>query len=144
MALRRSAVFAAIRRGTAPAFDVRQGGKIGAFYRPVRSSGVRSRVCNNGAQRVPRLLDDVLLGELEAEWRAQGVDYLDAFRPGLDDAEIDRATEPLGFELPEEARRWYRWRDGSDAYDVVFARYIASLREAVEMTVDNVAIVPDD
>ena len=93
---------------------------------------------------MPRLLDDVLLGELEAEWRAQGVDYLDAFRPGLDDAEIDRATEPLGFELPEEARRWYRWRDGSDAYDVVFARYIASLREAVEMTVDNVAIVPDD
>jgi hypothetical protein len=93
---------------------------------------------------VTRLFDNALIRDLEAEWRRQGVDFLDALAPGLSDPEIYRIAEPLGYKLPEEARRWYRWCNGSDLYNVVFPRYITSLQESVETTIDFASIIGDD
>jgi hypothetical protein len=81
-----------------------------------------------------RLLDDSLLAELEESWRGAGVRYLGELRPGLADGQIDQRIERLGFELPEEARRWYRWHDGSDGHYVVEGRVMTSLEEDVDST----------
>jgi hypothetical protein len=62
---------------------------------------------------LPRLLDDILLGELEQRWRDQGAFVAGALRPGLSDAEMDALTEPIGLRLPAEARRWWAWHDGA-------------------------------
>jgi hypothetical protein len=38
----------------------------------------------------------------------------DNLAPGLSDEEIDALLEPVGITLPEEARVWWRWRNGPD------------------------------
>jgi cell wall assembly regulator SMI1 len=62
----------------------------------------------------PRLLDQALLTDLEARWRAQGAFVGRALRPGLSDQEMNALTAPLGIDLPAEARRWWGWHDGAE------------------------------
>jgi hypothetical protein len=59
-----------------------------------------------------RLLDTTLLDRLEAAWRAQGAEIMSVLAPGLGDRAMRRALEPLGIDLPEEARRWWGWHNG--------------------------------
>ena len=59
-----------------------------------------------------RVLDQALLGELEASWRAQGADIAEILAPGLGDDAITALVGPLGLTLPEEARIWWGWHDG--------------------------------
>jgi hypothetical protein len=61
---------------------------------------------------VTRYLDTELLAEFEAVLGELRVPITRVWRPGLDDASIDALLEPLGIQLPEEARRWWRWRNG--------------------------------
>ncbi len=63
---------------------------------------------------LPPTLTPALLDELEQRWRTLGLPLLDRLRPGLTDAEIDTLVAPLGLDLPEEARTWWRWHDGID------------------------------
>ena len=42
------------------------------------------------------------------------VGVVDHLGPGLSDAEMDALTEPVGIILPEEARVWWGWHDGTD------------------------------
>lgn len=81
-----------------------------------------------------RFLDTELLEELEQRWRANGARIVDHLRPGLSDAEIDRIAADLPFSLPEEVRRWYRWHNGSPAYEMAPARACTSLEEDVEFS----------
>jgi cell wall assembly regulator SMI1 len=60
-----------------------------------------------------RLLDDALLNDLEQRWRDRGAFIAGALLPGLSDEEIDALTEPVGLQLPAEARRWWAWHDGA-------------------------------
>lgn len=67
-------------------------------------------------------LSSELLKRLEASLRAQEAPVLSRFNAGLTDAEIDALTMPLGIELPEEPRIWWKWRNGAtpqvdDPYD---------------------------
>jgi hypothetical protein len=81
-----------------------------------------------------RFLDEELLNTLEEHWRRVGAGFVERLPAGLPDEEMDPLTERLGFRLPEEARRWYRWHDGSDGYDVTSYRMLHSLAEDVEQT----------
>jgi hypothetical protein len=83
---------------------------------------------------VPVILDTDLLASLEERWRAAGALYLDEMGRGLSDAEIDHALSELGFDPPEEARRWYRWHNGSDRNYVTPARVMTTIAEDVEQT----------
>ena len=56
---------------------------------------------------------DAALAALDAWLREHNPVAAAALRPGLDDEEIDRLTADLPCHLPLEARRLYRWRDGS-------------------------------
>ena len=62
----------------------------------------------------PRLLDDELLGELEARWCRKGAFVAHALRPELTDNQIDALTREAGLSLPAEARRWWSWHDGAE------------------------------
>jgi len=63
------------------------------------------------------------------------------FQPGLQDAEIDRLSAGLPFELSEELRAFYRWRNGTRiAVDhlledlwVFPGFYLPSLEESIEL-----------
>lgn len=59
------------------------------------------------------LLDQGLLDRLEARLRAQDALIVDTWAPGLSDAQIDTILQPVGINLPEEARRWWRWHNGT-------------------------------
>jgi hypothetical protein len=83
-----------------------------------------------------RMLDTELLAQLEAGWRRAGALYVDAMLPGLSDEEIDRTTARLDLALPEEARRWYRWHNGSDGHGINAHRIMTTLDDDVEATVD--------
>ncbi len=61
---------------------------------------------------VPILLDNALLHRFEARLRTAGSLIVDAWAPGLTDEQIDDLLLPLGIDLPEEARVWWRWHDG--------------------------------
>jgi cell wall assembly regulator SMI1 len=58
------------------------------------------------------MLTPALLSELEDAWARQGASLLGCLRPGLAPEEIDRLTQPLGLEFPDEARMWWSWHDG--------------------------------
>jgi hypothetical protein len=63
----------------------------------------------------PRMLTVDQLVQLKRRWEKLGlVGVLDHLRPGLTDAEMDALTEPLGIVLPDEARVWWGWHDGTD------------------------------
>src|SRR5438093_3931149 len=85
------------------------------------------------------LLDAGLLDQLEQRWRRFEMPITDRLGRGLSDAEIDSATEELGVRLPEEARRWWRWRDAhlgpdSGAHWVTSSFFHLSLAQAVDET----------
>jgi hypothetical protein len=82
------------------------------------------------------MLDTRLLEELEERWRDQSPALLQRLRPGIDDAEIDRVAEPLGFPIPEEVRRWYRWHNGSIGHPIIFSRCFGTLSDDVVATLD--------
>lgn len=52
-----------------------------------------------------------LLERFASALRARGIP-VDDLMPGLGDDEIDEITGPVGLELPEEVRAWWRWHDG--------------------------------
>jgi len=82
----------------------------------------------------PRLLDDELLDRFEARLRKEGAAIVDHWAPGLTDAQIDELLQPLGIDLPKEARRWWRWHDGAplDAPPISPRRTHLPLRDAAE------------
>lgn len=84
------------------------------------------------------MLDSELLRQLEANWLAAGATTLEKMAPGLTDEDIDRIAAPLGFRLPEEVRRLYRWHDGSNLYPFICPRALTSLEQTVEQTLDFV------
>jgi hypothetical protein len=62
---------------------------------------------------VPLFLDLELLERFDAELRALGSPIVDTWAPGLSDDQIDALLQPLGIDLPEEARVWWRWHNGA-------------------------------
>jgi len=83
----------------------------------------------------PRVLDDELLDRFEARLRKEGAAIVDHWAPGLTDAQIDELLVPLGIDLPEEARRWWRWHDGAppDAPPISPGRAHLPLRDAADL-----------
>jgi hypothetical protein len=62
---------------------------------------------------VPTLLDQALLDRFDARLRAAGALVVDHWAPGLTDAQIDALLHPLDIDLPDEARVWWRWHNGT-------------------------------
>ncbi|AMV20294.1 SMI1/KNR4 family protein [Planctomyces sp. SH-PL14] len=54
-----------------------------------------------------------LLGEYEAFLTAEAPAALAALQPGLDDAAIERLETEHAFQLPDDLRALYRWRNGA-------------------------------
>jgi hypothetical protein len=89
---------------------------------------------------MPRMLDQELLGELDRRWREQSPALVGRLDSGLADAEIDLLAEPLGYTLPEEVRRWFRWHNGSTNRPIIFTRAFMTLADAVSQTLDFAAM----
>jgi hypothetical protein len=85
------------------------------------------------------LLDDELLGRFEQALDAVGAAITRSWAPGLKDAEIDALIAPHGFQLPEEARRWWRWHNGvlpgttPPDWDLTPRRPLLDLADALEV-----------
>jgi hypothetical protein len=62
---------------------------------------------------------------------------------GLDDDEITRLAAPLAFELPEEVRTPFRWREGSGLSTMIWRRGTTSLAQSVTQTHEMQDIVQD-
>jgi hypothetical protein len=58
------------------------------------------------------LLDAELLERFESSLRAAGIPAVDGLMAGLTDWQIDEIVGPVGLQLPEEVRAWWRWRNG--------------------------------
>ena len=85
---------------------------------------------------MPRMLDDGLLNDLEQRWRDHSPTLLPRLQHGISDAEIDRVAKPLGYAIPEEVRRWYRWHNGSSNQAVILYRTFGTLADDVTRTVE--------
>jgi hypothetical protein len=83
---------------------------------------------------MPAMLDDGLLTDLEQRWRDQSPAMIPLLQPGLQDDEIERLSEPLGFPLPEEVRAWYRWHNGSSNQPIILWRAFGTLAGDVTTT----------
>lgn len=81
-------------------------------------------------------LDTGLLERFDAKLRTLGAPIVDAWAPGLDDEEIDAVLLPLGIDLPEEARVWWRWHDGPRAEAAPIARHLFGGREALALRME--------
>ena len=82
-------------------------------------------------------LDLELLARFDAALWALGAPIVNAWAPGLSDEEIDALLLPLGIDLPEEARVWWRWHNGTREDASIIARHLwwrvpLSLRDAAE------------
>jgi hypothetical protein len=64
---------------------------------------------------MPRLLDLALCQALEARWRDQGAEIVDALRPGLGDEEMDRLASDVGITLPWQTST-LGWAPGRDCF----------------------------
>lgn len=84
------------------------------------------------------VLDRELLDKFEARLRGVGALIVDAWAPGLTDAEIDSLLLPLDVDLPEEARVWWRWHNGwrpdssQLARAIIPGRWLTSLQVAAQ------------
>lgn len=58
-------------------------------------------------------LDHAFLDAFDERLRALGAPICDAWAPGCSDEHIDALFRPLDIELPEEARVWWRWHNGT-------------------------------
>src|SRR5215218_9803464 len=83
-----------------------------------------------------RMLDDEILVQLDRRWQELGTTMPDRMEPGLDDAEIDRITALLGFRVPEEVRRVFRWHRGSSLAPFTAYRTLIPLETSVQSTLD--------
>lgn len=85
------------------------------------------------------VLDDELLADFEVRLRRIGAAVVEHWAPGLDDRRIDELLAPLGIDLPEEARVWWRWHNGTlpnappTATEIIPSREQAPLEGAVSM-----------
>ncbi|WP_445149519.1 hypothetical protein [Baekduia sp. Peel2402] len=59
-----------------------------------------------------QLLDDQVLDEFTRALTSANAAITRNWAPGLSDAEIDALLQPHSLDLPEEARRWWRWHNG--------------------------------
>ena len=75
------------------------------------------------------ILDNELLADFEARLRQVGAAVVEYWAPGLDDRRIDELLAPLGIDLPEEARAWWRWHNGTLRGAPPIANYIIPSRE---------------
>ena len=62
---------------------------------------------------MPGLLDTAVLDRFENALRDVGAAVVEHLAPGLDDASIDELLVPRDIDLPEEARAWWRWHNGT-------------------------------
>jgi len=83
---------------------------------------------------MPTFLNDDILRELERRWADLAPQMQERMEPGLDEADIDRITAPLGFRVPEEVRRVFRWHNGSSLKPFVLGRTLVSLEDSVGST----------
>lgn len=58
-------------------------------------------------------LDPELLQELGSRLSAQHVPAMGVAQAGLSDDELDEMSSEAGLSLPDEARVWWRWRNGT-------------------------------
>lgn len=85
----------------------------------------------------PRLLNADVLERFEALLRAKRIGIVDAWAPGLTDAQIDEIVGPTDLQMPEEARAWWRWHNGRrdghppDHWEIVPSRDLIPLQIAV-------------
>lgn len=86
-------------------------------------------------------LDDELLAAFEARLRHVGAAVVGHFAPGLDDERIDELLAPLGVDLPEEARAWWRWHNGTAPGAPPTGTYIIPSRDLMPLE-DAVNLVP--
>jgi hypothetical protein len=90
-----------------------------------------------------RFLDQALLAAFERALEDVGAVITQTWAPGLTDAEIDALCAPHGLVLPEEARRWWRWRNGfaegtpPTSQDVVPRRALLDLAFVLEHFAPN-------
>ncbi len=78
-----------------------------------------------------------MLERFDGQLRALGAPIVDAWAPGLGDEEIDAILLPLHIDLPEEARVWWRWHNGTREDTSTSARHLwhrwpCSLQAAAE------------
>ena len=83
------------------------------------------------------MLDDAFLAEFDDRLREVGAPIVEAWAPGCTDEEIDAVLAPLGIDLPEEARRWWRWHNGTRdaapmAHRNIGARSLLRLEDAAD------------
>jgi hypothetical protein len=88
------------------------------------------------------MLEPRVLDELDARLRALGAPICGAWAPGCSDAHIDALLQPLGIDLPEEARVWWRWHNGTRSdkpmtHREVFARIPLTIEQAAEAYEDE-------
>jgi hypothetical protein len=79
------------------------------------------------------VLDDELLAGFEMQLRRVGAAVVKQWAPGLDDQRIDELLAPLGIDLPEEARAWWRWHNGTLPEAPPIATYIIPSREQMPL-----------
>jgi hypothetical protein len=61
-----------------------------------------------------RLLTRKLLDAYAQRLRSAGLVLPDILLPGVDEAEIDRRTAAIGLRLPQEAKVWFGWQNGTE------------------------------
>ena len=62
----------------------------------------------------PVTLTRNLIDDFNAQLQRVGAPLADSWTGGLTDEEIDAILLPLGIDLPEEARVWWRWQNGAE------------------------------
>lgn len=91
------------------------------------------------------VLDDELLAGFEVRLRRLGAAVVEHWAPGLDDRRIDELLAPLGIDLPEEARAWWRWHNGTVPGALPTGTYIIPSRDlmSLEHAVDLVPLAEE-
>ena len=85
-----------------------------------------------------QLLSPDILTRFESLLRSRNVKIVDAWAPGLSDAQIDDIIGPAGLQMPEEVRVWWRWHNGvrpgspPDHWMIVPGRDLLRLQDAVD------------
>ena len=91
----------------------------------------------------PAVLDQALLDQFDARLRALGAGIVDGWAPGLTDDQIDALVRPIGIDLPEEARVWWRWHNGvrpgtpPESWDIMPGRSHYPLKECLDLYVEG-------
>jgi hypothetical protein len=62
-----------------------------------------------------------------------GALIVDGWAPGLTDGQINATLGPLGIDLPEEARVWWRWHDGTLPGTPPLLKYVAPFRYLLKL-----------